>query len=67
MKRATRRPSELRAFDRIRCVTSRGLPSSAVVTSQLRHVSFDEGWEVYTRRGAASLVAVCLAAAPAQG
>ncbi len=45
-------------------------PLSAIVRTargQLRHVSFDVGWEVYTRHGAAQLVAVCLAEAPAQG
>ncbi|ABL79835.1 MULTISPECIES: hypothetical protein [unclassified Nocardioides] len=42
-------------------------PASAVIrtaTGRFRHVSFDEGWAVYTRRGAASLVAVCLDRAP---
>ncbi|GAB6987044.1 hypothetical protein [Nocardioides pyridinolyticus] len=44
-------------------------PLSAVVRTargQLRHVSFDVGWEVYSRHGAAQLVAVCLDHAPAQ-
>lgn len=38
-------------------------PASAVVRTahgRLRHVSFDTGWAVYTRHGAATLVAVCL-------
>lgn len=42
-------------------------PLSAIVRSprgQLRHVSFDVGWEVYSRHGAAQLVAVCLAEPP---
>ena len=42
-------------------------PLSAIVRTargQLRHVSFDEGWEVFSRHGAAQLVAVCLAEAP---
>ena len=45
-------------------------PASAVVRTargHLRHVSFDAGWAVYTRHGAATLVAVCLDAPPAQG
>ena len=44
-------------------------PLSAVVRTargRLRHVSFDVGWEVYSRHGAAQLVAVCLDEAPAQ-
>lgn len=44
-------------------------PLSAVVRSaggRLRHVSFETGWAVYTRHGAAELVAVCLDEAPAQ-
>ncbi len=44
-------------------------PLSAVVRSasgKLRHVSFDDGWAVYTRHGQARLVAVCLDEAPAQ-
>ena len=44
-------------------------PLSAVVRTargQLRHVSFDVGWEVYSRHGAAQLVAVCLDEPPAQ-
>lgn len=44
-------------------------PLSAIVRSprgQLRHVSFDVGWEVYSRHGAAQLVAVCLDDPPAQ-
>ena len=42
-------------------------PASAVIRTgagRLRHVSFDEGWAVYTRHGAAQLVAVCLDPAP---
>ena len=44
-------------------------PLSAVVRTargHLRHVSFDVGWAVYSRHGAAQLVAVCLDEAPAQ-
>ena len=38
------------------------IPGSALVRGtdgQLRVVSFDRGWRIYTRRGAARLVAVC--------
>ena len=38
------------------------VPGSAVVrsaTGRLHHVSFETGWRVYTRHGAAQLVAVC--------
>jgi hypothetical protein len=38
-------------------------PHSAIVRSpsgKLRHVDFETGWAVYTRHGAATLVAVCL-------
>ena len=38
-------------------------PLSAIVRTargELQHVSFDVGWEVYTRRGVEKLVAVCL-------
>ena len=38
-------------------------PQSAVIRSaagDLRFVDFDTGWQVYTRHGAATLVAVCL-------
>lgn len=44
-------------------------PLSAVVRTsrgQLRHVSFDTGWAVYTRHGSATLVAVCLDDPPVQ-
>ena len=44
-------------------------PLSAVVRTargQLRHVSFEAGWEVYTGPGPATLVAVCLDEAPAR-
>lgn len=44
-----------------------GTLASAVIrtaTGRLRHVSFDQGWAVYTRHGAAQLVAVCLDRAP---
>lgn len=63
---------ESRLLDRHDCsVTgfSDATPLSAVVRTargRLRHVSFDEGWAVYTRHGAARLVAVCLDAAPAR-
>lgn len=43
-------------------------PQSAVVRSasgRLRFVDFDTGWRVYTARGAATLVAVCLDEPPA--
>lgn len=43
-------------------------PLSAIVRSasgDLRFVDFDTGWRVYTRRGAAALVAVCLDDPPA--
>ncbi|GAA4368602.1 hypothetical protein [Nocardioides caricicola] len=43
-------------------------PLSAVVRSpdgRLRFVDFDTGWRVYTERGAASLIAVCLDEPPA--
>ena len=43
------------------------VPHSAVVRSasgHLRHVSFDAGWRVYHRHGAAELVAVCRDEAP---
>ncbi|MFC7497057.1 MULTISPECIES: hypothetical protein [unclassified Nocardioides] len=53
-------------IDRHRCSTS-GFegedPASAIVRSldgKLRLVSWEQGWRVYTRHGAASLVAVCL-------
>ncbi len=42
-------------------------PVSALVRSargSLRFVDFDTGWRIYTRHGAATLVAVCLAAPP---
>lgn len=42
-------------------------PSSALVRSShgsLRFVDFDTGWRIYTRHGAAKLVAVCLDEAP---
>jgi hypothetical protein len=42
-------------------------PHSAVVRTahgRLRHVSFDAGWAVYSRHGAAQLVAVCLDESP---
>lgn len=38
-------------------------PSSALVRSaggSLRFVDFDTGWRIYTRHGAATIVAVCL-------
>ena len=44
-------------------------PRSAVVRSasgRLRFVDFDTGWRVYTARGAATLVAVCLDEPPAR-
>lgn len=44
-----------------------GTPASALIrtaTGRLRHVTFDAGWAVYTRHGAAQLVAVCLDRAP---
>lgn len=45
-------------------------PTSAVVrsaTGHLRFVSFDTGWRIYRRHGAAQLVAVCRDAAPGSG
>ncbi|MEP9362632.1 hypothetical protein ABLE68_06680 [Nocardioides sp. CN2-186] len=45
-------------------------PRSAIVRSAggtLRYVDFETGWEVYTRHGAATLVAVCLDDPPARG
>jgi hypothetical protein len=44
-------------------------PLSAIVRSasgRLRFVPFDTGWQVFTRDGAAELVAVCLDEAPAR-
>jgi hypothetical protein len=44
-------------------------PASALVRSargRLRFVDFETGWRVYTRHGAAMLVAVCLDDAPAR-
>lgn len=62
-----------RVLDRHDCSTtgfSEGQqPTSAVVRSArgvLRFVDFDTGWQVYTRHGAAVLVAVCLDEAPAR-
>jgi hypothetical protein len=57
----------IRILDRHSCSTN-GFdtgeqPLSAVVRSgagKLRFVDFDTGWRIYTRRGAATLVAVCL-------
>jgi hypothetical protein len=43
-------------------------PQSAIVRSaagKLRYVDFETGWEIYTRHGAATLVAVCLDDPPA--
>ncbi|MCB0896110.1 MAG: hypothetical protein H6529_02845 [Nocardioides sp.] len=48
----------------------RSVPRSAVVrtaTGRLRHVSFDAGWRVYHRHGAAQLVAVCHDAPTSRG
>jgi hypothetical protein len=45
-------------------------PVSALVRSargSLRFVDFDTGWRIYTRHGAATLVAVCLDDPPARG
>ena len=44
-------------------------PTSALVrsaTGHLRFVDFETGWDVYTRHGAATLVAVCLDDPPAR-
>ena len=44
-------------------------PVSALVRSasgSLRFVDFDTGWRIYTRHGAATLVALCLDAPPAR-
>lgn len=65
-------PPEQRLLDRHECSVSGfddATPTSAIVRTaagRLRHVSFDEGWEVYARHGQAQLVAVCLAEAPGQ-
>lgn len=62
--------AEARLLERHDCSVSGfadATPASAIVRSaagRLRHVSFDRGWEVYTRHGRAQLVAVCLAEAP---
>jgi hypothetical protein len=53
-------------IERHRCSTrgfEHDVPTSALVRSldgRLRLVSFEHGWRVFTRYGAASLVAVCL-------
>jgi hypothetical protein len=59
-------PAE-RMFDRHACSPTGfddgSQPLSAVVRTArgaLRFVDFETGWEVYTRHGAATLVAVCL-------
>lgn len=42
-------------------------PRSALIRSasgRLRHVDFDTGWRIYTARGAAELLAVCLEEPP---
>lgn len=72
MLSAVRPPSRVeRVLERHHCSTT-GFsgdqqPRSAVVRSArgvLRFVDFDTGWRVYTRHGAAILVAVCLDEAP---
>lgn len=59
-------------LDRHSCSTSgfdtEQQPLSAIVRSasgKPRFVDFDTGWEIYTARGAATLVAVCLDEPPA--
>ena len=59
-------PRLQQAMDRHDCSTTGfdgATPASALVRSadgRLRLVDFDRGWQVFTRHGSATLVAVCL-------
>jgi hypothetical protein len=61
---------DTRLFERHDCSATGfadATPLSAIIRTpggRSRHVSFETGWDVYSRHGAAKLIAVCLDEAP---